>query len=213
MPEPGGMRASNQDRERVAQVLHTAMAEGRLTVAELQERLDSVYASKTLAELEPITRDLPGHQAVVPRPAAPPVPAPPVPAPMARQVARVGGEPTSTAAIAIMSGSERKGAWVVPRQFKAVALMGGIELDLTRASFVDRETTITAIAIMGGVEITVSEDLTVVLSGIGVMGAFEDNAKYPGTPGGPIVRVNGVALMGAVEVRRPKVKDRRELES
>jgi Domain of unknown function (DUF1707) len=39
LPEPGQMRASDADRERVAKILHEAMAEGRLTIPELEERL------------------------------------------------------------------------------------------------------------------------------------------------------------------------------
>jgi len=42
------MRASDADRERVAKVLHEAMGEGRLTLAEVEERLQAVYAAKTL---------------------------------------------------------------------------------------------------------------------------------------------------------------------
>lgn len=57
------MRVSNDDRERVARVLHDSMAEGRITVNELEERLDKVYAAKTFGDLEPLLRDLPvGNQ-------------------------------------------------------------------------------------------------------------------------------------------------------
>ena len=45
---PDQMRASDADRERVAQVLHNALSEGRITVNELEERLSTVYAAKTL---------------------------------------------------------------------------------------------------------------------------------------------------------------------
>ena len=212
--EPGKLRASDSDRERVAQVLHTALAEGRLTVAELQERLDIVYASKTLGELEPVTRDLPGHQDLVPRPPSAPIwpsvpKAPTSPAGFTQNLptapdARIGGTPTSAAAIAMMSGATRKGAWVIPGQFSAVALMGGVDLDLTEALFAEPEVTITAVAIMGGVDIVVPDDITVIVSGIGFMGAFEDNAQVQGTPGGPVVRINGLALMGGVDVHRRK---------
>ena len=65
--EPGQLRASHADRERVATVLNQALAEGRLSLDELQERLDTVYAAKTLAELEPVTKDLPGHTPLVPK--------------------------------------------------------------------------------------------------------------------------------------------------
>jgi len=220
--EPRKLRASDADRERVAQVLHTALAEGRLTVAELQERLDIVYAAKTLGELEPVTWDLPGHADLVPRPPAAPAwpsmpkaptgPARLTPNMPASPDARVGGTPTSTAAIALMSGATRKGQWVVPGQFSAVALMGGVDLDLTEALFAERDVTITAVAIMGGVDIVVPDDITVIVSGIGFMGAFEDNAQVQGTPGGPVVRINGLALMGGVDVHRRK-RRRGEIES
>ncbi len=191
------MRASNADRERVAQVLNTAVGEGRLSLDELQERLDIVYSAKTLAELEPVTRDLPGHSVarIQPRPAAPARPAAP---------SRIGGSWTSTTALAIMSGDVRKGQWVVPPRFTAVAVMGGIELDLTEARYGAAEVEITAVAIMGGVEITVPDDITVIVSGVGIMGGFSDNAQNVAAAGAPVVRITGLAMMGGVDVKRPK---------
>jgi hypothetical protein len=53
------MRASDDDRENVAGRLRDAHAEGRLTMEEFEERLDTTYAAKTLAELAVVTRDLP----------------------------------------------------------------------------------------------------------------------------------------------------------
>jgi uncharacterized protein DUF1707 len=65
------MRASDGDRDAVAEQLQRAHAEGRLTLEELQERLDAAYRARTLGELAPLTRDLPA--AVPPgRRAAPP---------------------------------------------------------------------------------------------------------------------------------------------
>ncbi len=212
--DPGKMRASDADREAVAQVLQTAMAEGRLTPAELQERLDTVYGSKTLSELEPVTWDLPGHTPLVPR--TPTVPQSPPslsksPATAPSSSTRIGGVPTSSLAVGILSGATRNGAWVVPPQFTAVAMMGGVDIDLTEAVFAQRDVTITAVAIMGGVDIVVPDGVTVVVNGVGIMGAFEDNARVVGPPEGPVVRINGLALMGGVDIHRPK-KRRRELE-
>src|SRR5215472_4113775 len=104
VPDKGNLRASDADRERIADILRQAAGDGRLTMEELDERLDSVYAAKTYAELEPITKDLPAAGTAHP-PVAAPVPA--------GDLSRVGGEPTSHAAIAIMGGFSRKGAWVV----------------------------------------------------------------------------------------------------
>ncbi|CRK59831.1 hypothetical protein [Alloactinosynnema sp. L-07] len=193
------MRASNADRERFSKILHDAMAEGRLTVNELEERLDQVYAAKTYGELEPVVRDLPGHQ-VVPRLNTAPQP---LATPLAPS-SRVGGRGTSSSAIAVMSGSDRKGVWVVPPTFNAIAVMGGVEIDLTQATFESGETVIQAFALMGGVEITVPEDVTVFVNGSGFMGGFANSVRTQAPPGSPVVRVTGFAMMGGVDVRSPK---------
>ncbi|PSL54590.1 cell wall-active antibiotic response 4TMS protein YvqF [Saccharothrix carnea] len=198
MPDPRQMRASDADREKVAQVLQQAHGEGRLDLHELDERLAAVYAAKTYGELVPLTADLGvSGPSVMPMPLQQSLPA-----------NRIGGTPGSTVSFAFWSGVERRGEWVVPPTHTAVAFMGGVELDLTRARFAEGETTINAYALMGAVEIIVPEDITVRVDGIGFMGAFEDatHKGAPTIPGGPVVRITGFAMMGAVEVKRPKKK-------
>ncbi|MEU0737796.1 DUF1707 SHOCT-like domain-containing protein, partial [Streptomyces lavendulocolor] len=68
-PAEPALRASDADRDRIADILRDALAEGRLDAEEHGERIDAVYRAKTLGELEPLVRDLP---AAHPRPAAPP---------------------------------------------------------------------------------------------------------------------------------------------
>lgn len=199
------MRVSNDDRERVAQVLHDAMAEGRLTVEELEERLDKVYAAKVFRDLEPLLADLPvggkAPQLPVPAAATPPVAA-----------NRVGGRGTSSAAVAVMSGTVRKGMWTVPPTFSSFALMGGVQIDLSEATFEDAETTIQAYAFMGGIEIFVPDDVVVQVNGVGFMGAFENHVQNQGQPrpGAPLVKVNGLAVWGGVEVKRAKRKKKNQ---
>jgi hypothetical protein len=206
--QPGQLRASHADRERVATVLNQALAEGRLSLDELQERLDTVYAAKTLAELEPVNKDLPGHTSLVPRSVESPVQpsAAMSPASFPPAGSRVSSGWTSTTAVAVMSGASRSGDWVVPPRFNAFALMGGIELDLTQARYGAAEVVINAVAVMGGIEITVPDDVTVYTSGMGIMGGFESNVNSIPIPGAPVVRVTGLAIMGGVEVKRPKRK-------
>jgi hypothetical protein len=67
-PEPS-LRASDAEREHHAELLREHAAQGRLTVDELDERLDRVYAARTHAELAPVVADLPAP--VPPRPVAP----------------------------------------------------------------------------------------------------------------------------------------------
>jgi hypothetical protein len=191
------MRASDADRERVAEVLRSAAGDGRLTMDELDERLDAVYSAKTYAELVPITHDLPDAGA-----ARPPAP---VTAPSDPQ--RIGGTATSHGAFAIMSGFTRRGNWVVPKDFTAFCLMGGGEIDLRKARFAEREVSIHVIAIMGGCEIIVPDDATVRVTGVGVMGAFEHSSGGEGAPGGPVITINGMALMGGVEVKSKPLRE------
>jgi hypothetical protein len=195
VPDRGNLRASDADRERVAEILRQAAGDGRLTMDELDERLDAVYAAKTYAELEPVTRDLPApgaSHAAAPAPAA------------AADPGRFGGLPGSAVAVAIMGGFERKGNWVVPRQMSCFALLGGGELDMREASFEEQTVRLNVVAIMGGVEITVPEDATVQIQGIGIMGGFDHSASGNGQPGGPTIVITGVALLGGVGIRRKR---------
>ena len=61
------LRASDADRERVADRLRTAAGEGRLTPVELEERLEGAFSARTGAELEPLVADLPEPVAARPR--------------------------------------------------------------------------------------------------------------------------------------------------
>src|SRR5580693_3967439 len=194
VPDPQHLRASDADRERVAETLRQAAGDGRLTMDELDERLDAVYAAKTYAELVPVTKDLPDHRG------AASVPAPSRPA--AGDVRQYGGDPTSHTAIAILGGFSRKGDWVVPKTFNAFMLMGGGEIDMREARFSESEVSVHVVAIMGGCEITVPEDATVHVTGVGIMGAFEHSVAGAGSPGGPVINVSGLALMGGVNVKR-----------
>lgn len=186
--DPSALRASDSDRERVAEVLRQAAAEGRLDLGELDERLAVVYAAKTYGELVPLTRDLPS-----------PTGAPPVPVHVR---ADGSGMPTSRGAIALMSGFKRAGRWAVARRFTCLAFWGGGVIDLREAVFVAGEVRIRAIAIMGGVEVFVPEASDLHVTGIGIMGGFEHGASGSGEPDAPRIVVSGLAFWGGVSVKR-----------
>lgn len=196
------LRASDADREQVAKILHDAMGEGRLTIDELDERLQQTYAAKTLGDLVPLTADLPIAAA---SPLMPTAMAAPVPS------NRIGGTPNGTTSVAIMGGFQRTGAWVVPRYYTAIAFMGGGQLDLTQARFAEAESTIQVFAFMGGVEVIVPEDITVRISGFGFMGGFDHKGAHEGPPGSPVVTISGFAMMGGVDVRPPNRKELRRI--
>jgi hypothetical protein len=197
------MRASDADRERVAQVLHNALSEGRITINELEERLTTVYAAKTLGELKPITVDLPNTGAAI---------EPATTRALGVPDSRVGGHPGSSVSIGVMSGAVRKGSWVVPPQHTSFAFWGGAQIDLRSARFAEKQSTITAVAIMGGIEITVPDDINVDVTGIGLMGGFtleDKSGAPPAPPTAPTVKINGLAFWGGVVVyRKPAKRDR-----
>lgn len=61
-PEPsGGLRASDAERERVAEALRRHHVDGRIDTDELQERLERCYAARTGGELAALLADLPGE--------------------------------------------------------------------------------------------------------------------------------------------------------
>ncbi|MFE0509746.1 DUF1707 domain-containing protein [Streptomyces sp. NPDC058964] len=202
------LRASDADRERVAEVLRDALAEGRLDMEEFEERLEAAYKARTYGELTPITRDLPGPDVVTP----PLVSLRKDPVDKGSWAGRVvGGEGSSSWAVAVMSGFQRKGRWTVPRRFNCFAFWGGGEIDLREADFADREVEINCVAIMGGMQVIVPPGVEVVVRGIGVMGGFDHREEgVPGDPGGPRVIVTGFAFWGGVGVERKLTRAERQ---
>ncbi|MEU5401969.1 DUF1707 domain-containing protein [Streptomyces sp. NPDC005963] len=200
MSELPEMRASDSERERVAERLREAVAEGRLTMEEFEERLDAVYQARTHGELAPLVSDLPaGVGAGVAPVAAAGTPS---------WSERIGGTiARSKFAFAFWGGFQRRGAWTVPRLFTTFTLMGGGELDLREAHFEAREVEIRCFAVMGGVSVIVPPDLQVEVNGIGFMGGFgEHGGDQAPDPSAPRVRVSGFALMGGVGVERKRTK-------
>ncbi|WP_344940974.1 DUF1707 SHOCT-like domain-containing protein [Actinomadura miaoliensis] len=189
LPAPE-LRASDADRDRVAMVLREAAGDGRISMDELEERLEAVYAAKTYAELEPLTRDLP----VTGRPD------PPVPGAGARLA--VGEAPTWRTGIGVLGAFSRQGVWAVPPKFTAFAFWGGGKIDLRDARYTSGEVRIRAFAVMGGIEIIAPDDVTVHVKGLGVMGGFDGRASGPGAPGAPRVVVSGFSFWGGVGVKR-----------
>ena len=54
------VRASDAERDQTAEILRAGYAEGRLSSAELDERLTAAYAAKIRTDLHALTSDLPG---------------------------------------------------------------------------------------------------------------------------------------------------------
>ena len=66
MTRDPSIRASDKDREEVASTLRESLTEGRLTLDEFDERIDSAYRAKTYGELDSLVTDLPRRAGVAP---------------------------------------------------------------------------------------------------------------------------------------------------
>jgi hypothetical protein len=105
VPDRRQLRMSDADREQVVARLNAAAGEGRLTLAEFEERVAVVLGARTYGEIEPLLADLPE-------------------APAVREVVELRNR---------ASGLKRSGRWIVPRRLVVHSRAGGIKLDFVEA--------------------------------------------------------------------------------
>ena len=192
------LRASDADRDHAASVLNEALAEGRLTADEHSERLDSIYAAKTQADLVPLLDDLP----------APAVSSSPVPLTSRAPEKAYHGGPI----VAIFGGAVRKGRWRVPPTSTIVTVFGGADIDLRDAILPGREIIIRAVSVFGGMSITVPPEMRVVDSGIAIFGGRDISGETPESegPDAPLLRIQGACVFGGISVRHKERKTKRD---
>ncbi|MFF9816195.1 DUF1707 domain-containing protein [Streptomyces sp. NPDC014006] len=186
------LRASDADRDRIADILREALAEGRLTAEEHAERVEGALAAKTVGELEIYVRDLPaGRRAAAPaHAAAPQRPAPGV----------VPADPDENL-VAVFSSSVRRGRWRAGRRIHAYAIFGSVEIDLSEALFEYQQVVVKAISVFGSVEVRVPENVSLRGTGGGVLGNFEVDTLDSTEADAPVVYVDGWAVLGNIEAR------------
>ncbi|MDT0389004.1 DUF1707 domain-containing protein [Streptomyces sp. DSM 41921] len=102
------VRASHADRDRIVEVLRVAAGDGRLTLEELDERLEAALSARTVGELAVLTSDLPETAG----------------GPGFEEVMRIEQVGSSTG---------RADAWVVPRRLEIRSAWGEVTLDFTDA--------------------------------------------------------------------------------
>lgn len=218
--EPVRKRATDDLRTSTVEELSAAVARGQLTLDEFEARSAQAWSARYIDELTTLIADVcdtPGFltlttgqglthsgdfdngdiaQAV------------------ARAKSQIAGRADGSAlSLSIMGGAARKGNWLCPNTHTTITVMGGNAVDLRNAYFQNSEIRINAFALMGGIEIVVPEGVRVICDGIGLMGGFgadvhKDARIHPGSLplDAPVVRVNGLAIMGGVSViTKPRI--------
>jgi hypothetical protein len=188
------LRASDADRDRVVEVLHTAFAEGRITSDEHSERLQATIAAKTLDDLAPLTADL--------VPAQPASPARPTNGFRPSAPATGGGE--SDRMTAALSNVKRTGRWRVHRRSFANVFLGTVDLDLTEAAFDVQVIEINVTQLMGTVALRVPFGTTVRDETTSVLAETSIKGIGPPDPAFPVVVLRGTNVLGEIKVRGPK---------
>ena len=199
------VRASDAEREQTAELLRRAMVEGRLTLEEFAQRVETVYAARTQAELAALTTDLTAVAQV--------------PAQRRRRPKRLTG--------VVFGNVERKGRWRVPRFAGLVAVFGDADIDLRTAEIDAPVVTISAWLLFGNADFYVPTGVDVDLGGLTVFGHRREHGDDAApAPGKPLIRIRVYALFGTSDVWRiapgvtgsfrqliKSVRGRRELDS
>jgi predicted membrane protein len=107
-----------------------------------------------------------------------------------------------TSQFAVFGGSRRR---VTSQQYEggdALAIFGGIKIDLREANSANAQVFVEANALFGGIDIRVPDSWDVSIRGIGIFGGFDDMSRLRSPqPGKPTLVVTGTAMFGGVAVK------------
>jgi class 3 adenylate cyclase len=189
--DAGAERVSDSDRDEAVTLLREHVVVGRLTLDEFSERVGVALRARTRDDIASAMTDLPT---------------------LAVAAEEATRRRSRRRFVAVMSGSQAKGRWRLSGRTTAVAVMGGVDMDLRHAEIDGPEIVITAVAFWGGIQITVPEGFEVELEGFSFMGGRDLKLRnVPRVPGSPRIRVRGFAIMGGIDVKSRPSRTGREI--
>jgi hypothetical protein len=176
------VRASDAEREQTVALLRAHVVEGRLTLEEFAQRLDTVYEARTRPELDALTRDLPDDT----------------------QESPVRRRPRPKRLTGVAFGSvERRGRWRVPRFAGLAVLFGDADIDLRTAEIHGDTVTINALLLFGNADFYVPRSVDVDLGGFTFFGHRREHGDDGDpAPHAPLVRIRVYALFATSDVWR-----------
>ena len=181
--KPSDLRASDNDRERVVEVLAAAVADGRLTLEEHSHRVERAYRARTLGELATLTTDLVSA---------------------AGQPLQLDDSRTVTAFFATV---ERDGRWVVPDRLTVTVVGGQVTLDMREALLQGMHTVLHATLVGGQLHLVVPERVQVTLTKSRQPGRVQPDLavrQVPPPAGTPLIEVRAFTVAGRVHVHTPR---------
>ena len=104
----------------------------------------------------------------------------------------------------ILGGTKRSGAWSVPAEIRIFSLLGGATLDFSEARFTSQTTRVRAFSLLGGTTIYVPENVNTVSKAFCILGGIDDSAGLSADPAAPTILIDGLMILGGVEIRLKK---------
>lgn len=179
------LRASYEDREQVADMLRIAAGDGRLTSAELDERLEAALTARTKSELAGLTTDLPtaGRQDMV--------------GAKTKEVVRIDCHGGAT---------ERQGNWAVPRRLEIRLVGGKVRLDFTNAVIIEPVLHIEIKVTGGSLTLVTRPDIEVDIDNVSILGGRVrvQRQRAPVRPPALRIEVAGEVRGGKILARKPR---------
>jgi len=187
-PDEQRQRASDAERQAIADRLNAAVGEGRLTLEEFSDRVGSAYQARTHGDLELLVTDLPqpsGRSAIVVD--AHLVPADPREAPLDIKIGAI----------------KRRGRWRLAKDSAHGVAVGPIKLDLRGADLAAREITLSARTVVGAIKVWVPRGVRVEVEGTTTVGTRTiEESNLPPDVDVPTLRLRLDTVLGTVKVYR-----------
>ena len=178
---------------------------GRLSLDAFQRRLDQAFDATTQAELMPLTADLdlevdPGYIEH-----------------KREELAFQYDHDASDAGdvdymINVLGGGDRTGVWTAAGDIRALNVFGGGDIDFTHARFANRVTTVRVLCFCGGMDIFVPEGVSTTVRTFNILSGVSNKAPTTLDPNAPKIVVEGLVMLGGLDVKVKKTMKERMLE-
>lgn len=174
-------RVSTREIDNAVHQLENAYIEGKLDDKELEERMERALKSKTVDDITSLLDDL---------------------VEKSNSTKGLSLDRRRDSSVAVFSGVEQKGKFIVAKNCRVAAIFGGCLIDLSQAQFESRDSRMSVSAIFGGVEILVPSGVRVEISSLPIFGGISKkihNADLQGDA--PVIHINAKAIFGGIEIR------------
>jgi hypothetical protein len=205
LPPAANVRVGHRERDAVVAALQEAAGDGRLSMAELDDRLEAALQAKTYADLDPLVADL---SVELPSrglsSAGPQAQRPPSAGYSREDPLRLDGG---------MSSEKRGGVWTVPPFMRISQGLGSVRLNCLEAAPAAQLIEIEVIGGMGSIVLVLPDGWAVDADRLSKSwGSKSVNVPRDPAPGKPLLVIYGELGMGSFKVRPANRFDQRRME-